>query len=575
LPLRRADALLAALLILVLPWLLLWPAPLVFASRPLSAPDQEAVQHLWGLWAAWQAGDWLVVTTDRISWPTGFTFVLIDPGNLPWFALGSTLGPVAGYNTVLLAGVALCGVAGLVLTRAAGGDGPGQVLGAVAGMANPALLSNAGEGITESFSVGWVGIAAGALLLALRSEGRAAVGWGAASSFGIAAAVWGGPYNAFWAALVCTAIGLAHLPSWRRLTAITLGGVLGALPAILAQARERVDGLPGTASRARWVRPTLDPEVWRGGNLAGADLLDPWIPDVVGGAAPSGHSAYLGLVALGLAIYAVARDRSRWPWLAGALAFVAISFGLYLSVGGRLLEIGGGMLLAPMGFAAKALPPLLRLTRWYRAAAVAGLLLAPLVAVALQRRRGLIGALLVLDACLLAPRAWPVVTFDGRPSPVWGALDEPGAVVELPPVQWAFVPEGGVRDANLMQQAWHGRPNSGTFFNLSGGAASSKEVTALMYVAIGKGAAGEAPERLAGMGYDYVVVDRTRFEDLAETSLEAALGPPLVADRQYVVYALPDAKGTVKPDFPAWFSPLPPPGGSPAPNGPERPAARR
>ena len=552
-----------AALLIGLPWLLLWPAPLVWPSHLLSGPDEEAVQHLWGLWAAVQAGDVVSVTTDRISWPTGFSFVLIDPGNLPVFALGDAIaGPAAGYNLVLLAGISLMGVAGALGAAAAGGDGRARLVATVAAMASPALLSNAAEGITESFSVGWCGVAVSALLLHLRDGGWR---WGALSATAIAGAVWGGPYNALWVALLCGAVGLARLREARRTVPVGLVGALLAAPVLVAAAAERVDGLPGTASRQAWIRPLLDPTVWRGGNLAGADLLDPWLPaPLTDGYAADGHSAYLGVVVLLLAIAAVAADKRRWPWLAGAAAFVVLSFGLVLAVRGVYVTVGGGVLLAPVGFLAQVCPPLLRFTRWYRAAAVAALLLAPLVGLAGSRRPGWVIVALIMDACWLAPRAWPVRTFDARPSPVWAAMPDPGAVAELPPVQWAFVPEGGVRDQNLLEQTWHGRASSGTFFNLSGGAASSGELAAMMDTALGKGPAGVAPQRLAGLGYRYVVVDRTRFKgDLSESSLAASLGAPLLRDARYLVFRLPDAKEKIEARFPPWRSPVPPSGPPP------------
>jgi hypothetical protein len=434
-------------------------------------------------------------------------------------------------------------------------------------MCTPALLSNSAEGITESFAVGWCGVALAALLMYLNPPHRRA--WGAVAAFALAASVWGGPYNGAWSAALCGAVGVAHARQWRRLVPVAALAWIGAAPVLGSLLLERVDGLPGTASRARWVRPILDATVFRGGNLAGADVLDLALPGfVTGGEAPAGHTAYLGVFAILLAISSVVRDRSRWPWLAGAGAFAIAAMGLHVTLGGRLVEVGSATLLAPVGLLAKGAPVLLRLTRWYRAAAVAGLLLAPLVALVPSRARWLAGLLLVADACLLTPRAWPVRHFDARPSPVWAALDAPGALVELPPVQWAFVPEGGIRDENLLQQTWHGRPNTGTFFNLSGGAASSREVSALMAVAIGKGRAGDAPERLAGLGYRYVIVDRTRFGGVPETALEATLGAPIIVDGHYVVYALPDVQETVSPDFPPWRSPAPPPIGEPGDGGP-------
>ncbi len=545
---------------LVLPWVLLWPAPLVFTSDLLSGRRHEAVSHLWGLWAAVQSRNPLVVDTPLINYPDGFRFVLIDPGNLPPFIVGSLLGPVAGYNAVLVFGVALMGVAGALLGRAAGVDARGQTTAAVAAACCPALLSNAGEGITESFSVGWCGVAAAALLLHLGDRGWR---WGALAGFALGFAVWGGPYNALWSAFLCGAIGLWHLRDWRRTLPVGLLGVVIAAPALASQSIARMPGLPGTADRAVWMRPTIDPTVFRGGNLAGADLLDPLLPGWPRwGFDPDGHTAYLGIVAVGLALLAVYREPRRWPWLAGAAAFVVLSLGLYLTVGGEFITIGAGHVLAPMGWLARVVPTILRFTRFYRAAAVAGLLLSPLVAMAVTQRRWWVHLALVLDACLLAPRQWPIVHFDGRASPVYAALPDDGPVVDLPPVQYSFLEGDQIREENLLQQVWHRRPNASTFFNLSGGASASDEVTRLMLTLIHRAKSGPdgAFQNLADYGYRYVVLDRTRFVKPDEAGFTRVLGDPVAADAHYVAWRLPPPKQNIKPAFPEW---IPTPAGSP------------
>lgn len=548
----------------LLPWLLLWPAPLVFASDLLSGRAHEAVSHLWGLWAAVEARNPLVVETRHLSWPEGFTFVLIDPGNVPAYLLGSLLGPVAGYNAVLVSGVSLMAVAGALLGRAAGADRAGMTTSAIAAASCPALLSNAGEGITESFTVGWCGIAAAALLLHLQEQrpGWRGWTWGALAGLALGAAVWGGPYNALWSAFLCGALGLWHLRAWRRTLPVAVLGLVVAGPVLASQSIARTPGLPGTTERAVWMRPALDAAVFRGGNLAGADLLDPWLPGWPRwGYAPEGHTAYLGIVAILLAIVAVAREPRRWPWLAGALAFVVVSWGLYLTFAGHFLEIGPGAVLAPMGWLARVFPLVLRFTRFYRAAAVAGLLLAPLVALAVDRRRWLVHLLLILDSCLLAPRQWPVPHFDGRADPVYLALPEPGPIVDLPPVQYAFLTGEQVREENLLQQAWHGRPNAATFFNLSGGASSSEEVSRLMLLAVGRSdvAPLNAARNLASFGYKYVVLDRTRFVRPNEDGFTRALGTPIAADAHYIAWALPRPEKQLTPVFPKW-APAPSPG---------------
>jgi hypothetical protein len=180
-----------------------------------------------------------------------------------------------------------------------------------------------------------------------------------------------------------------------------------------------------------------------------------------------------------------------------------------------------------------------------------------------HRRGSLLALAIVLDACLLAPRAFPVLHFDGRASAVWQGLTRPGAVIDLPPVQWAFLPQGGLRDANLMQQTWHGRANASTFFNLSGGPASSLEVKSLEGLVGGRAPDERAIQHLANVGYAYVVLDSSRYPQADMGALAAGLGLPVVIDPPYVVYELPQAKAEEAANFPPFWSPRPPPGSLP------------
>ena len=50
----------------------------------------------------WEAVDLVWVHSDRIAWPVGFDFVLIDPGNLPVFGLGHEVPFVRDAGAVAL-----------------------------------------------------------------------------------------------------------------------------------------------------------------------------------------------------------------------------------------------------------------------------------------------------------------------------------------------------------------------------------------------------------------------------------------------------------------------------------------
>ena len=127
-----------------------------------------------------------------------------------------------------------------------------------------------------------------------------------------------------------------------------------------------------------------------------------------------------------------------------------------------------------------AVPVLGRVTRWYRAGAVATLLLAPLVS--LHGRRGpaatlgLVG-LLIVDTLLLSPLAWPLRE---TPLPAVAAYEAlpPGAVLELPRRTSAEPPPGQWRDRTALAQTLHGRPLAGTIMGLPEAAARRRALEA-------------------------------------------------------------------------------------------------
>ena len=69
-------AVIAALL--TVPPLLTWPMARVFSTHVLAAADQEAAPHIWGLWAAGQAGHLLQIETSLQAFPEGIELVLVD-----------------------------------------------------------------------------------------------------------------------------------------------------------------------------------------------------------------------------------------------------------------------------------------------------------------------------------------------------------------------------------------------------------------------------------------------------------------------------------------------------------------
>ena len=503
---KRLAGLVAAALLLT------WPLPWVFRSEVLSHPAREAASHIWGLWAALRDGP-LLLETELLRHPDGLRLVLIDPGNLPVFALGSLLGPAAGYNLVVLAGVLIAGLGGWLLAEHVEGE---PWLGALAAMCCPGLLAAASEGTTEDFGVGWV-LVFTALLLR-RS-------WWAIPALTMAWIT--GPYNGVWASLIGGVLGLWWLLRDRqragRAALVGLGGALLGAPYFWAVMTQRHHRLPGSGGHPHFgnLPEVIGSETFRGDIWHGADLTDAWLPvQLTGGAGDWSHTAYVGAVALVFGIAAVRRHRHLWPFLAGSIAFSVLALGPWLYLGGEALRVGGDPLLAPAGLAIKGWPELSRFTRWYRAGAVAALLLSPLVSTWRGRPAALVAALLLADTLILAPLPWPLVS---TPLPSVEGLEAEGPLMEVPPFVVGEPDDGSWRDHNVLAQTLHGRRIAGSMMGLG----PSPEAGPLFRQA----EVGDFSE-LAEHGYTQVVV----WKRLTDRRLSIE---PVYEDDEKAVYDVP------------------------------------
>jgi hypothetical protein len=111
------------------------------------------------------------------------------------------------------------------------------------------------------------------------------------------------------------------------------------------------------------------------------------------------------------------------------------------------------------------LPVFWRVTRWYRAAAVASLLLAPLVVWVLSKTPARLAiplfVMCLLDGLFLGPVLWPVPLYAPPETAGLDQLQEPGAVFMLPSSTFGQPPKGKYRDVGPLLQTWHGHPISG------------------------------------------------------------------------------------------------------------------
>lgn len=531
-PRARREHWLTALVVLAVPLLLLWPLPLVYTTHILAYPDQEAASHIWGHWAALHLGQVPTLRTTLQQYPDGIALVLVDPLNVIPFAVGWPLGVAAAYNTVLYAGLICMGTAGALLARLTGGR---PWLGAVAAMACPTVVANASDGITEGFSVGVVGIFLAALLHARRTPGWRPIA-GAAVALGLTP--WAGPYNAVWAAFLGLTIATttAVERDWgalRRVATIGIGGLLMGLPVGHAIFFHRDAQLPGGSDRAGLPALAETPTFTRGRLQTGSDLLEPWLPGpLTGDTDVVSHTTYLGVVVLCAALYAVYRaPRRTWPWLAGGAAFASLSLGPWLYLAGRALRIGDAPLAAPAGLLILAVPLFGRLTRWYRAGAVATILLAPVVARVgrTPTRAALLATAIVADTVLLAPLAWPLHATEPPSVDAFLSLAQDGALLELPPATAGVPPPGQWRDHSALLQVSHGHPAGGALMGL--GVSQPARVGSMVMSELfrGQGLSTKKRHDLLDAGFRYLVIHR-RFRVLpavSEARVEACLGPPI------------------------------------------------
>ena len=408
-----------------------WPLPLHLTDALVTIPTGEAPEHVWRWLVGEQVGWPWGGDFDGLNHPDGLSVHVIDPLNgLMARALGWWWGgPAAGHAVVQVMGVLVGGLAGHLLADEAGADCSGRILGAAAGLAIPTVVGAGIDGITEGLGLGWLGLQLAMMLrVVVRKGGR---------RFGGARA--GAP------------LGRALHPRFRR-SSTACWSWLRAVRACSSWPRRwrrcRRCRSSGRRSRCGWrpvARASCD-GVPAGGDCVavrreGADLLDLPVPAwVTGASADAPTTGHLGLFWLGLvgwgAVRAVRSGHLRvvGPWLGGSIAFAVLALGPLVVVAGEVATLGTAELWAPAAFL-ESVPVLGRLSRWYRAAAVAVLLSIPVAVHAVRGRSPgmalLLAALVVLDARTGSPAPFPVplVSVDPVDGTAWS-----GAVAELPPV---------------------------------------------------------------------------------------------------------------------------------------------
>lgn len=394
-------------------------------GRLLADPLGEGSNHLWMFWRALER---LGGRTGALAnAPLGLDLPLMDPVNLPWFALGAGLGPEWGWRTMVWGNLALALGGGFVLARCFVGRRAATV-GMVALGSAPVLGGLVDFGITEGWPLGWFALHL-ALLVRHGRSGRAQDALLAGVCLGMVAL--SGWYHAAYG-LVLTAGAVPVLVAvYRRPGLIWQGGVALAmvLPSLLRflEVRERwTPRLRAPAPGPPGPRPD-----WGELPVFGADLLTFVVPHPE--AVHPSKATYLGLLVLGLAGVGLVRRRAARWLVALAAVFLVLALGYWPTAGGHSPGIPG-----PAKLMVEAVPALLGMSHWHRAAAPAAVLLAvaaAMGAVPIVRRRGggaLLCALLLVDHLAGSPTAWPRSTTPLELPPSLAELPGPGGLIQLP-----------------------------------------------------------------------------------------------------------------------------------------------
>lgn len=518
-----------------LPAIVLWPLPVAAPEQLLGAPDGEIVTHLWRLWAVGGAGAVYSAHSALASWPVGVEVTLVDPLHLPIFGVGDALGgPAFGAHLVLWVGLTVAGLGSLALARVNGAGAAGQGLALALGVSCPGLLGVASHGMTEALGAGWVAAQLAALQWHIEAPS-----WRRALIFAalLAATAHAGPYNAVWAAIIDLAVALSRPRDLVVTAPAGLLGGLGCAPA-LWRALHQTEGQPGGASG-----PQVGGALGVGG---GAEVLSFLRPEV---ATPEGvvFPAYVGVVGLILAGIGAWRLGARRgaPFVIGALTFIVISWGPWLRHDGGWVLAGEGKVAGPALWLTWLAPPLERITRWHRAAAVACLLCAPLVAAAIRRPGPAAAAalLILLDARLGAGLGLTLPTIQLPDAQALAVLD--GPVMEIPNDHSESV-RGLVLGENLLAQTLHGQPSDAVLYPLPG-VPEARLAQHSLSQAIQRPDAGPTAQDLraaaaliASHGARWLVVWPGRLGVTGTPGLTQAFGPPAASAQGLVIYRLPE-----------------------------------
>lgn len=534
---------------LALAVLVTWPLAADPRGALLGDPDADVWNHAWGPWWWWRclSEGALPWHTTLLRWPEGGTLWFIDPLLAAFAApLVPLLGPAAAFNAALLASVAFTSAGAARLAAALAGPEPlplaASATSSVALAGGAWVLATLNNGVSEALHLGPL---AWTLALAeeavARPDRRRWLGVGAA--LGGCAAV--SPYLGLAGGVaVAVRAGLALVNPQRGARGqrgpLTRHGALGALMALVITApflllfSAQLD-----ASDALVRRPEA-----MNAQLALVHAADPsqYLAPLDWGLRiheHMAHTAYVGLVALSLAI-AAGRGRGALWAVAGVAALLGL--GPWLSWQGAWVELGGHRVPLPWR-AVQGLAPWLALTHADRLATPALALVAGLAGIGAARvaRRlpspalaWLLPLLALSDGLALSGGLWPIRTSPAAPPAVYATLpgDPSAGLLDLPTDAGASM----ATSRYLYWQTQHGHPipyapdaRASTasliddpFFRALAALSSRREDEAARLGLQPDPSAPPRPERLEDRGYRWIVL-HPKLDPVAGANLETLL----------------------------------------------------
>ncbi len=539
--------------------LFLWPASWT-QDIVLGHPRSETSNHLWMFWRE------LDGRSPLTNLPDGLPIPLMDPINLPIYALGAWFSPAIGWLGLRIFSTGLALAGGYQLCRRFVGARP-AIVGMVAIGASPIQGSLQENGLTELWTIGWL-----CFHIAFLVDVARGAGWrrGVAAGVTLGCTALSGWYMATFALLL--ELPMVGWLWWRhrRWLLVAQGGVAAAMvgPSLWGYLQVRSFWSGRLTQHAAEAPPPN--EHWSTVNQLGTDVINLFTPHFE--PIDPARLFYLGWVLIALAgLGAWRRPRASLPWLAAAAGFVSLSLGPWPAAGGHRFGVAG-----PAWWLVEVFPVLQSVSHWERAALFVMPVLGVVGAIGvhasprLHRFAPVCVLLLLADSLGASGAYWPRIGFMLQLPDGFGALRGSAGLIEIPFDNRVERTPGDVARAYDLWQILHQRPVSENYEGTDALLARSRFVAAIHYACRSKESMPEdllpnmdtlyvGPpvgtvlrsefKQLRLWGYDEIILHRERCPQHADALnlLKDILGRPTGRAGSDLAWVLPTGDEEVQP----------------------------